>query len=181
MSAGTRARASARTSPVRAATGTMPATVAPKAAVVTHAPGVAVRRRDRAHRRASWASRRSPARILAEHLGVSESRARHLRTDDQAGPITLLCDMIADPAVDGAALLVAAIEAFEERFVYAPTAELRARLKHLREVEEHRAEAEQNRAVMVRDHTRAEACRNHAAILLEMSVLEELLGMEEVH
>lgn len=155
----------------------VPAVTAP----VTHEAGAAVRRRDRAHRRASWAAARTPSRVLAEHFGVSESRARHYRTDDQAGPVTTLCDMIADPAVDGAAILAAAIEAFEERFVYAPTEELKARLKHLREVIEHRAQAEQDRAVMVRDRCRAEACRNHAAVLLEMAVLEELLGIEEVH
>lgn len=176
-----RARARARMPGRTAAIGTMPASLATQMEFVTHGPGGCVRREDRAHRRASWAARRTPAKVLALHLGVSESRARHQRTDDQGGPLTVFCSLIADPNVDGAALMVAVMAAFEERFVFAPTADLRARLKYLREVAEHVAEAEQNRAVMVRDASRAEACLNHAAVLVEMSVLEELLGIEEVH
>lgn len=159
----------------------MPAKMRAATQPVPHDGRVSVRRADRAHRRASWAAKRTPAKVLAEHVGVSESRARHQRTDDATGPITTLCTLIADPRADGAALLVAAMAAFEERFVFAPTDDLRARLKHLREVEEHRAQAEQDRALMVRDGKRAEACLNHAAVLVEISVLEEMLGNETAH
>lgn len=150
-------------------------------AVVAHGGRVAVRRTDRAHRRSSWAERRTPSKVLAEHYGVSESRARHFRTDDQAGPLTTLLAMIADPNVDGSALMVAVLAAFEERFLYAPTPELRERLRFLREVEEHRLEAEQNRAQMIRDGKRTEACLNHAGVLIEIAVLEEMLGEEIAH
>lgn len=157
------------------------ATMAPQLQPVTHEVGGSVRRRDRAHVRASRATKRTPARVLAEHYGVSESRARHFRTDDQAGPVTTLCALIADPRVEAAPLLVAAMASYEERFLYAPTSELRARLKYLREVEEHRCQSEQDRALMVRDGKRTEACFNHAGVLIEIGVLEELLGEEVAH
>lgn len=154
----------------------MRASLATSLEAVTHGPGASVRRVDRAHRRANWAAARTPSKVLARHWGVSDSRARHLRTDDQRSPVTTLCAMLADPTVDAGGLMIALLAAYEERFVFAPTPELRARLKHLREVEEHRAQAEQDRAVMVRDGSQAEACLNHAAVLVEIAVLEELLG-----
>ena len=70
---------------------------------------------------------------------------------------------------------------FEERFIDAPRAELHARLKYLREVEEHRLEAEQNRAMVVQCPERAGAYLAHASALIELAVLVELLDVEVAH
>jgi len=142
-----------------------------------HEAGANVRRTDRAHGRASWATRRSPSNVLAQHFGVSASRISHQQTDDRSGALTKVCVALADPAVDGAAMLAACCEAYEERHVFASTDELRARFKHLREVAEHRAEAEQNAALMTGAEF-ADECRQHASILLELACLAEILGLE---
>lgn len=140
-----------------------------------HEPGAAVRRTDRAQLRASSAISRTPSKTLAAHFGVSESRARHFRTDDPSGPVTKVLGLIADPSVDAGPIVAAVLSSFEERFLFAPTADLRARLAYLRETEEHRLEAEQNRAMVVNDPNRADAYRAHAAALIELATIEELL------
>lgn len=146
-----------------------------------HDPGVNVReagRIGRAHHRASWAMRPTPARILARHFGISESRVRHQRTDDPSGALTQVLATIADPENKEAHRTVAAVlAAYEERFLGGPRNECLSRLLHLREVEEHKAEAEQNRATVVLDPHRTEAYLYHAGILTEMATLEELLGL----
>lgn len=141
---------------------------------VTHAAPVVVRAR--AHARASYAASRTPARILAHHFGVSESRVRHQRSDDASGPLTLLLGMIADPAVEGGPLVAAVLSAYEERFLFASTDDLRARLAHLKNDKEHGLEARQNRALQLNSADRCSALRDHAAALLEIATIEEVLG-----
>lgn len=151
---------------------------------VTHIEGVNVRtrlqRRDRAHRRSCWATRRTPSRVLAAHWGVSASRARHLRTDDPKGALTTVLAMVADPEVDAGPIVAAVLSGFEERFLFSPTTDLRARLARLRDRDEHLLEAAQNRATVVRSPKRAEDYLAHATALIEMAVLVEILEPEEL-
>lgn len=146
----------------------------------TRTKGVTVRtvgRIERSQRRASWATRRTPSRVLADHFGVSPSGARHMRSGRLGSPLQVVLGMIADPGVDAAPIVSAVLAAYEERFLAgAPAREALARLLHLREVEEHRAEAEQNRATVILCPQRTEAYLYHAGVLTEMSVLEEVLG-----
>lgn len=157
-----------------------PAKLEPQLQPVPHEKPVVVRRRrDRAHARASKALRATPAATLARHLGISESRVRHQRTDDQGGALTALLGMIADPRVDAAPIVAAVLSAFEERFVCVPTAELRARLSHLKYTQEHLAEAAQNRALQTPTHDDLDAVLDHAATLLEIATIESVLGPGE--
>lgn len=134
--------------------------------------------RGRALNRARQATQNTPSRVLAKHYGVSASRARHMRSGADGNDLATVLQMIADPQIEAAPMVVAVLEAWEERLLYTPTAELRARLKQLREVVEHRAQAEQDRAVLVKSGA-AEACRQHASILIEMACHEEMLGLTE--
>lgn len=134
--------------------------------------------RGRAQNRARWATQTTPSRVLAKHYGISASRARHRRAGDRPTELSVVLEMVADPNVDAGRIVVALLEAWEERFLYQPTAELRARSKRLRENVEHQLQAEQDRAVLVRDGA-AEACRQHASVLLEMACIEEVLGLTE--
>lgn len=154
----------------------------PQLQPVTHGTGVVVRRRrDRAHARAAVATAETPSKVLAQVFGVSDSRARHLRTDDQSGPVTTFYALLADPRVDAAPLLVGALVSFEERFVTTPTADLRERLHHLKYEAEHLAEAAQNRALQTPTHQDVDAVVHHAAVLIEIAMLEGLLGAERPH
>ena len=157
--------------------------LSPQLQPVTHAAAVVVRRNDRAHVRAARAAGRTPSRALARHWGVSESRARHLRTDDAKGPLTKLLGMIADPEIEAAPIVVAVLAAFEDRYTHAPRAELRARLEYLRGDAEHMAEARQNRALQTETHEDVGAVLDHASVLIEIAVLEDLLtpGEERAH
>lgn len=137
-------------------------------------------RRARARSRARWATASTPSRVLARHYGVSASRARHLRSGIEGSAFATVLGMIADPEVDAGPMIVALLESWEERFLYQPTADLRARLKRLREDIEHRAECEQNTALLTRRGA-ADACRHHASILLELAAHEEILNGEEIH
>lgn len=143
---------------------------------VQHTPGAAVQRLDRAHARARYATARIPSRKLAEHWGCEPATARSFRTRVRSGPLTKVLELIADPSVDAAPIVAGLIAAWEERFICEPTDDLRARLKHLREVVEHRAQAQQDQALMVRDGSHMEACLQHAGVLIEIVVHEELLG-----
>lgn len=152
----------------------MAATIAQTPADVTRSTAIGAR--GRAQARSSWATRAVPSRVLAGHYGVSASRARHLRSDDATGPLTVTLALIADPNVDAGPIVAAVLAAYEERHLYAPTDVLRARLAHLRDDDEHRLEAAQNRATVVHAPNRADAYRDHAAALIEMATIEELLG-----
>lgn len=149
----------------------------------TRTEGVTVQtvgRIERSQRRASWATRQTASKVLAEHFGVAASSVRHMRSGRLGSPLQVTLAMIADPDVkdeDARAMVAAVLASYEERFLAgAPHRENHARLLHLREVEEHRAEAEQNRATVVLCPRRTEAYLYHSAVLTEMATLEEVLG-----
>lgn len=122
--------------------------------------------------------KKTPAKVLARHLGVSESRVRHQRTDDQNGALTTVLALISDPDVDAAAIITSVLEAWEDRFLTAPEADLRARLARLRERDEHVLEAAQNAATVIMAPNRSDTYRDHAAGLLEMAMLTDMLEQE---
>lgn len=166
MSAGTAARASGCVS--------MAATIAPvrDPRTRTQAAGARARARDRA----AAATRRIPSRLLAEHWGVSSARARHLRSEGNA--VSSVFDLIADPRIpdDEASRIVGALlQSYEERFLFRPTEDLRARLAQLRNEDEHRLEAAQNRATVCNSPDRIECYVAHASALLEMATIDGML------
>ena len=169
------AKMRAAIAPASSMRGRVPAAAAP----VTHEVGAAVRRRDRAHRRASWATCRTPSRVLVEHFGVSASRVRHFGSDDLTGPITEVCNAAADPQVDGEAILAAVMESIEDRDLgQADRKVMEARLAHLRLEAEHACQSQQDRALMLNGPGTNDALRKHARVLLEMAALRSRLGLE---
>lgn len=157
----------------------MAARLRPATEPAKHTTGAAVRRRDRAHAREGWATSGIRSGLLAKHYGCSPARARSIRTRDPRGPFTTVCAMLADPSIsdeDAGKMLAGLLCSYEERFLCRPTEELRARLKRLREEDEHRLQAEQDRALMVRcPETLVTACLQHAGALIEIAVHKDLL------
>lgn len=139
---------------------------------------LATLRRDRAHERAGWASSRTPSPVLARIFGISESRVRHQRSDDQGGALTLVCAAVADPRVDAEAVITAIAESYEDRFLDADPKILRARLDVLRTEQEHVAQAAQDRALMNDGQGTNDALRRHATILNEIVAIRVRLGFE---
>lgn len=135
--------------------------------------------RARSRRTARWATERTSSRVLARHLGVSDSRARHQRAEG-TDPITQVCALVRDPLADGPAIVCAILEAFEDRgfdACRADRAKLQARLRHLVEEAEHLAQAKQDRALMVKEGV-FDAVLHHASVLIEIAALRCTLGME---
>lgn len=153
---------------------TMASTIAParRERTRTEAAGARARARDLA----SIATRRIPSRLLAEHWGVSPARARHLRAEGNA--LSSVLDVLADPRIpdaEASRVVGVVLQAYEERFLFRPTEDLRARLQQLRNEDEHRLEAEQNRATCCNSPDRVEAYIAHASGLLEMATLVGML------
>ena len=178
MSAGTKAKASARTAPVIAATGTIRGSLQTEALPETRTHGSSARRQARAHGRSRWAERQSTSRQLAPHYGVSASRVRHFASDDPRGPLTQVCAACADPNVDGQAILVAIEEALEDRYMGATRTTLEQRLAYLRSEAEHAAEMRQNMAILADGPNTNDALRAHARALIEMAAIRTRLGLD---
>ena len=127
-----------------------------------------------------WALRRSPRRVLADHLGISPSRTSH-RITDGTNCVAESCALTAHPMMDGLAIVHAHVEALEWRYLEeakASPTKLRARLDHLIREAEHHAQARQDRALQTWEGVSV-ACRDHAHILSEIPLLVGVLGMEE--
>ena len=133
----------------------------------------AMKRTDRAHKRSSWAAKKTKSGVLAVHYGVSPSHARRLRTERQNGPLTTVCEMAADPNVDGAAIVAAVTGSYEDRaFDDADSSVLLDRFLQLACEEEHRLEAAQNRAMLLCGEHTPDALMDHASCLIEMATLK---------
>lgn len=158
----------------------MRAKLSPQLEPVQHTPGATVLRADRAHDRARYATSGIRSAKLAEHWGVAPATARSMRTRVPS-PLSEVLALVADPAVNAGPIVAALIAAWEERFVFAPTADLCARLAHLKYEAEHAAEAAQNRALQTPSHDDIDAVLNHAALLIEIVVLEGMVGEERPH
>lgn len=132
-----------------------------------------------AHSVARWALSRTPSRVLARHWGVSDARARHLRTDDPRNPFTFTVAMIADPEVDGPCMVAACLEALEARYMteaQESREKMQARLVYLmdRQLE---AENAVRRAERTGSGT-TQACLDLAAVLIEVAAVRNQLGMD---
>jgi hypothetical protein len=126
-----------------------------------------------------WALSRSPAPVLAEAWGVSKSRARHKRSEGE-NVVTESCALVTHPAIDGAAIVIAHLEALERRYLEeakASPAKLRERLEHLIREAEHEAQARQDRALMAGEGVNA-AILHHAHVLVEIAAIRNVLGLE---
>lgn len=158
----------------------MPAKMSAQLQRVQHTKAAGVLREDRAHARARRATRGIRSQKLAEHFGVAPATARSMRTRVK-GPLSNVLALVSDPTVDAGPIVAALLLAWEERFVFEPTADLRARLAHLKYEAEHAAEARQNRALQTPTTKDVGDVISHASILLEIALLESLVGEEKAH
>lgn len=125
---------------------------------------------------AGWALRRTARKVLASWWGVSPSRVSHKARDGQ-NCVAEACALVEHEQMDGGAIVVAVLEAYERRFLKEPRAKLEARLAHLM-ANEHSREAEQNAALMSGRGVN-DALRSHVAALLEIAAIRTVLGLEE--
>lgn len=126
---------------------------------------------------AGWALGRTPSRVLATVLGISAARVRHKRTEGD-NCVADSCALVLHPAIDGASIVIAHLEALERRYLEeakASPAKLRERLNHLIRQQEHLIEAHQNRALLTGEGA-VEACLDHARVLIEIACLLRVLG-----
>lgn len=137
--------------------------------------------RARAVPSARWALRTAAhRRILASLWGVSPTRASH-RTTDGRNALADVLALIRHPDINPAPLVTATLEALEDRYVDEARCDrrkLEERLDHLLHEAEHKAQAAQDRALMTGRGVN-DACRHHAAILLEIIAIRNALGMED--
>lgn len=135
----------------------------------------------RAHDAARFPLSRTPSPVLAEHFGVSPSRARRLRAEGPENPVSIFLGLVEDPDVRNAPDYVAsALEALERRYIREAQANpqaLRARLVVLMS-EEHTVEAGQNRALQSEQGV-DDALLTHASKLIEIVAIRRALGMED--
>lgn len=125
---------------------------------------------------ARWGLRRTKRHFLAAWYGISESRVSH-RSSDGNNSLADILALVAHPDIDGAAIVTAVLEAYEQRFLQEDPAKLRARLDVLLS-QEHDREARQNRALQAGGPKVNDAIRDHVAALIEIAALRSVLGLE---
>lgn len=129
---------------------------------------------------ARWAGKTTRRHVLARLWEVHETRVSH-RLRDGDNCVADFLAIVRHPDIDPAPYVAAVLEAVEDRYMDEARSDrpkLEKRLRYLMEEAEHRAQAEQDRALMVGKGVN-EACRNHMAVLAEIVVIRTALGLEE--